>query len=322
MKNENAIINALNESDKDILVVGTRGTGKSTMINDLLQNDNDKVVIDGTLEYTESLFLKETGIYNLYQTCLIIKKIISDIKKGYEEKYIKEFIFYEMYVDRIIKQIYFMGMTDIYRKETDIINEELLNMPEILLDRLLNLMSKKLDLKDITLVIDNFDVVEGSSQSYQKFIYNRIKSYLRLILTVSDKSVVNNDLVLKEFSKDNEIVKMDYSQDVNSVRDILDNEVRNTFIRKQYYSMRYNLNFVLSNETIELMIKKTNGNLFDMLTAIRYLYYHIKTLDASEYNSYIIDFIDNEINKSPIFTGVVIPERKLYINPKESKGMF
>lgn len=319
MKNKNAIINALNESDKDILVVGTRGTGKTTMINDLLQTDNDKVVIDGTLKYTESLFLKDKDIYNLYQTCLIIKKIINDIKNRYEEKYIKEFILYEMHIDNIIRQIYFMGMTDIYKKGTDIINEELLNMPEILLDRLLNLMNKKLDLKDITLVIDNFDVVEGSSQNYQRFIYNRIKSYLRLILTISDKNVVNNDTLLKDFNKDNEIVKMDYSKDIDSVRNILDNEVRNTFIRKQHYSMGYNLNFVLSNETIGLMIKKTNGNLFDMLTAVRDLYYHIKDLDVSEYNSYIIDFIDKEINKNPMFTGVIIPERKLYIKPNNRK---
>lgn len=322
MKNENAIINALNESDKDILVVGTRGTGKSTMINDLLQNDSDKVVIDGTLKYTESLFLKETGIYNLYQTCLIIKKIISDIKKRYEEKYIKEFILYEIYVDRIIKQIYFMGMTDIYRKETDIINEELLNMPEILLDRLLNLMSKKLDLKDIVLVIDDFDVVEGSSQSYQRFIYNRIKSYLRLIITISDKDIVNDNEKLQEFSDDNKIIKLDYSNEVSIVKEIFNNEIRNNFIIKRHLPMKYNLYFVLSDETIKLIIEKTKGNLFDMLNAVRYLYNNIEELMEIEYNTFILNYIDNVINKNPIISGIIMPKRKLYINPKESKGMF
>lgn len=311
----NPIIDLLNKTDKDIMLIGGRGTGKTILLNDALENSANNILIDGTLKNGDGLFLKTTNLYNLYQTCLIIQKIILNIKKYYSEKYINDFVFFEAYIDNLMKQIYFISMTDLYDKGLKSINQNLLNEPEILLDELLNIMSKKLDIKDLTVVIDDFDVVEGSSQRYQKFFYNRIKSYLRLIITVSDKEVINNDELLQGFSNENEIIKLDYSKNVLTVREILNEEIYNNFIKTRLLPMKYNLYFVLSDDTIELMIKKTKGNLFDMLTAIRYLYSNIEKLDRSEYSTFLLDYIDGEINKNPILTGIVVPERKLYIKP-------
>lgn len=315
MNNEKDIIDTIKKSDKDIFVVGTRGIGKTTTLNDVLNKENDKFIINGTLNDMEYILLRDRNISDLYYICLTIKKIIIYLKERYTEKYISEFIFFEIYIDSILKQIYFMFMTDTYKNDTNLINGDVYNTPEVLLDEFLGLLSKKMDIKDLVLVIDKFDEIGGSSQMYQEFIYNKLKSYLRLIMTISDKKVVNNDNSLNEFSKDNEIVKLDYSMDIESVKEILDKEIKRSFIRNNL-GMQYNLSFVLSDETIELMIKKTNGNLFDMLNAIRYLYYHIKELNKNEYDVYIIDYIDNVINRNPIFTGIIIPERKLYIKPR------
>lgn len=315
MNNEKDIIDTIKKSDKDIFVVGTRGIGKTTTLNDVLNKENDKFIINGTLNDMEYILLRDRNISDLYYICLTIKKIIIYLKERYTEKYISEFIFFEIYIDSILKQIYFMFMTDTYKNDTNLINGDVYNTPEVLLDEFLGLLSKKMDIKDLVLVIDKFDEIGGSSQMYQEFIYNKLKSYLRLIMTISDKKVVNSDNLLNEFSKDNEIVKLDYSMDIESVKEILDKEIKRSFIRNNL-GMQYNLSFVLSDETIELMIKKTNGNLFDMLNAIRYLYYHIKELNKNEYDVYIIDYIDNVINRNPIFTGIIIPERKLYIKPR------
>lgn len=315
MNNEKDILDTIKKSNKDIFVVGTRGIGKTITLNGVLNKENDKFIINGTLNDMEYILLRDRNISDLYYICLTIKKIIIYLKERYTEKYISEFIFFEIYIDSILKQIYFMFMTDMYKNDTNLINGDIYNTPEVLLDEFLGLLSKRLDIKDLVLVIDKFDEIGGSSQMYQEFIYNKLKSYLRLIMTISDKKVVNSDNLLNEFSKDNEIVKLDYSMDIESVKEILDKEIKRSFIRNNL-GMQYNLSFVLSDETIKLMIKKTNGNLFDMLNAIRYLYYHIKELNKNEYDTYIIDYIDNVINRNPIFTGIIIPERKLYIKPR------
>lgn len=64
------------------------------------------------------------------------------------------------------------------------------------------------------------------------------------------------------------------------------------------------------------MIKKTNGNLFDMISAVKHLCNNVEILNIDEYSSFMLNYIDNEINKDPLLTGMIIPERKLYISPK------
>lgn len=310
-----SLINTINDTKKDIIIAGLPGTGKTTVINNTLTYNEDSIIFNGTLKDTEYLCLRENNIFDLYHVCLIIKKILLKIKKNYLDKYMINFVFFDIYINNIIKQIYDMSMTDIYEKETSLINKEIIDTPEILLDKLFSLISKELDIKVFSLIIDDFDKIGEGSQRYQELIYNRLKSYLRLIITISDKNIVNNLEKMQEFSIDNEVIKLDYSNNIEIVRKILNEEVRNNFIKTRKVSMTYNLYFILNDDTIELMIKKTNGNLFDMLNAIRYLYSNIEELDRSEYSTFILNYIDDVINKNPILTGIIMPKRKLYIKP-------
>ena len=61
------------------------------------------------------------------------------------------------------------------------------------------------------------------------------------------------------------------------------------------------------------MIEKTNGNLFDMLNSVRYLYRHIDELSKETYQLFVLNYIDKVINKEPIISGIISQKRTLHI---------
>ena len=73
------------------------------------------------------------------------------------------------------------------------------------------------------------------------------------------------------------------------------------------------ISLAIKDATIASMIEKTNGSMFDMTHAVRELYRKMDELTPAEYDQYLLRFIDTEINKNPIFTGFIVPERKLHI---------
>lgn len=314
-KDNNPIVDALSKTNKDIILAGNRGTGKTTIINDAINNNDGYILINGTVNNMEYLFLKERNIYNLYHVCLIIKKILLNIKNFNFDEYMLNFNFFDRYINHVIQQIYFMSLIDKYEHCEKVIAKEIIDKPELLLDNLLGLISKKIDIKDFSIVIDDFDKIGGGSQLYQEFVYKRLKQYFRLIIAISDNKVVNNPDSLQKFRNDNEVIKLNYSSDIEMVRRIFLDEIKKYYIKTPKVLLKKDLYFSLDDVTIELMIKKTNGNLFDMLSALRYLFNHADNLDMNEYGFFMIDYIENVINKEPMITGVIIPERTLYINP-------
>lgn len=316
----NKIKNLINETDSDILLVGKRGYGKTTILKEVAKySDREKMLVNGTVKLGEEIFLVDRDVYNLYHICLIIKKILLNIRTKYIPEYMNCFVEFEIQMDNILRQIGYMNMTGIHRRVTKLITEDLYSRPEILLDEILRLISKYLNIKDLTLIVDNFDEVDYSSKRYQEFLYNRIKEYINLILTISDERVIDNNSLLEDFSEDNEVIKLDYSTSLDSVKEILEQEVHEILSRDKVFVLNHQLKYVLSDETILLMIEKTNGNLFDMLNALRTLYHHIDELDVIECNAYILNYIDKVINMNPIISGHIIPKRTLHVKPKTTK---
>jgi len=109
---------------------------------------------------------------------------------------------------------------------------------------------------------------------------------------------------------------LEYTKDIEIVSSVLDEEIMNYVRRFGNFKTLFNSRRLLGDETILLMIQKTNGNLFDMLNAIRYFYKHMPELTKEEYSPFILNYIDKEINKSPIISGVIPICRKLFIKPQ------
>ena len=310
------IINKISSSKSDsIILAGMPGSGKSTVINEYINNtNNDKIVVNGTVGIGEYIFIRDESVFNLYHTCLIISKILLNIQKKYPKEFLNDFVFFSVYIESILKQIIYMHMSDTYRSTTTFINDSLYVCPELLIDNLLDLMVNSLRVENITLVLDNFDRIGTSSIKYQTFIYERLKSYFNLIMAISDENSINNTEKINSLKVNNEIINVDYSADVDSVIEILDKESHKILRTKlTNYDFRYRLRFVLDKNTIAMMIEKTNGNLFDMLSALRVLYRNIPKLKKEEYGLFILNYIDKEINKSPYLSGIVLPKRTLHI---------
>jgi len=146
-----------------------------------------------------------------------------------------------------------------------------------------------------------------------EFLYNVLSQYVGLLATISDKKVVYSQERQNELSEDNDLVMVDYTKDVEVVKELMDRMNLREMIFSGKMKYRMPISLVIKDETIASMIEKTNGSMFDMAHAVRELYRKMDELTPAEYDQYLLHFIDTEINKNPIFTGFIVPERKLHI---------
>ncbi|MBE5806342.1 MAG: hypothetical protein E7313_06550 [Clostridiales bacterium] len=299
-----------NSTNKSILLAGGISSGKTTVLNELLNTNSNNSYIDVSVNAEEYVHYADEEIYNLAHVCLIVKKMINFIKEKNKKEY-----FHFISLDRLVSFIYtninYMYVTDSYSNKKDKIDIYILKNPEVLIEEFISIIS--LDIKSIRLVIDNFDSIAKSSKRYQIFIYNLLKKYLTFIVTVSDMTVLSNEERKNDLKRDNELIEVNYNVNVEDVKKIIEINFSNEKRRFGNNKVITNVNFILSDEEIELIIEKTNGNLFDILRAFRFLYININSIKREEYLLFICNYIDKEININPIFSGKVVPERILHI---------
>lgn len=100
----NKIKNLINETDSDILLVGKRGYGKTTILKEVEKySDKEKMLVNGTVKLGEKIFLVDRDVYNLYHICLIIKKILLNIRTKYIPEYMNYFGEFETQIDNIFR---------------------------------------------------------------------------------------------------------------------------------------------------------------------------------------------------------------------------
>lgn len=311
------LLSEIEQTNKSIMLAGGEGVGKSYILNRAVVDNNNKLfLVNGTFTVDEHRILHSTNITEIYHICLIIKKIIQYIKINYTNEYLTKFVMYDNYIDNILRRINIMYLTGIYTNERKVVDEELYENPELMMDNFLQMLFNCIDISKVYLIIDEFDKGCRVGTVYQKLIYEKLKKYMTVIMTISDKSVINDESKLETFSHQNDIVKLEYTKDVEIIADILDKDISDYMKRFSKTPIHFSTRELLGDEVIGLMIQKTKGNLFDLLTAIRHFYNHMSELTKEEYAIFILDHIDKEINKSPILSGIIPVTRKLYIKPE------
>lgn len=311
------VVKSINDcSYNKVFLLGSEGTGKSVVLKEFSnQNKNlSNPIINGTAMLDKYISIYDRDVANLNQMIQIIKVILNYIKVNISDQY---YAFYEFenklsIISQVIDAIYMFSR---YESKYNMLGKELCDTPEVLLEEFLSICTKSLDFETITLVIDNFDTygASGPSERYQRFIYNLLSKYLRLVMTVSDESVLNDASVIDKLSCENDIVTLEYSKELSTVKEILDTIFISESIEKGNLVRLNRVGLILSDETVLLMIKKTNGNLFDMIRTLRELYRNLDTLDKGECDIFVLNYIDKVINKSPIITGDLKKERILYV---------
>lgn len=312
LKPVNGIVQKLNDSsNNEIYLIGKEGSGKTTVINELISNQNNpqNPIINCSPKYEDLCFFSSPKAFKLYQVCLIVKRLILFIGKNETPDVYIKFENLLFLIEKIINRVNLMNMLLATDDEYDkyfgnlcrIESEDLINM-------FVELAIFNLDYENITIVLDSFDKIACKSAVYQKHIYQLLKEHFKIILAVSDTKILENPTIL---NNDSEIINVQYTEDVDVVKNILDYLVVRELFSKEKIDLSKRIRFILSDDIIAQMIQKTNGNLFDMLSATRYLYNHLDS--TSDYADIILGYIDTVINKNPIYTGYYKQERKLFI---------
>lgn len=310
------LLQEIERTDKSILLVGTEGVGKSYILNKTVKdNDNKIFLVNGSVNYGEYHLIADSNLSEIYHIGLIIKKILNYVKKYYSEEYFNMLGFFDSYIDDIMKRIKIMYLTGLYNNAKNVVDSDTYEHPELLMEHFLCILLKNIELSKVFLIIDEFDKGNGASTLYQKLIYEKLRKYMTIIMTISDREVINDEEKLNGFSTDNNIIKLEYSKEVEIVASILDEDIMGYVRKFTNVKTIFNSRQLLGDEVIALMIQKTNGNLFDLLSVIRYFYQHMGELSKEEYAPFILDYIDKEINKSPIISGIIPVCRKLFIKP-------
>ena len=297
----NKIINEIdNNISKNIILFGHPGTGKSVVLSEYMNRQVTEVpIINASLKHGEFIYQKDEQLYNLYHVCLIVNKMIEYIEKNHEESK----VFFLLLKNTISRTLYMIdALYSTYKLESKnkLIDEKLLNNPEILLHSFFDIAFPLLGYKKIVLVIDDFDKVGDSSKVYQNYLYRLLKNYVdvNFVITASDPNIDKDRL-----SKEHKIIDVNYSFDINTIKQIF-----NLQYRREAFLTGIIPSEFFDDKTCGNLIDLTNGNLFDMNSALSYFYQSdVKTI----YNMYY--YIENILNKDPIISGNIKKDRKLHI---------
>lgn len=293
------VLDEIKKTDKNVFLAGPEGSGKSTVL-EFINSATSYNLIDGSIKGGEFIMVPDIQIFNFYHTLLLCKKIL-DYYFQHEQitNYFQKFVDLRNKINFILfkfNSYYIRGETDYsYFSKYD------LSHPERLFEILNELLSVFPHTNKNTLIaIDNFDKVGESNVRYQTYMYNAIKDYFRVIITVSDRGVLTNSKRLDSLNQKGQVVKVDYNEDIDTMRQII---AANNGLTLD--------SDILSSEILQILIEKSNGNIVIMLSAIRSLLKRIHELLPHEYSEYLLHYFEerNDINKM----GIVKKERVFYI---------
>lgn len=289
------IVKDIKESnDKKIIVNSSNGTGKSVILkrleNKTISTDNPYIYMTFNIGIFYNDNLDEEFYIHYYEEELCLK-ILEYIKKYYRftyEKYFKEYYkllknnneYTYKYINGNIKKIEYLKTRQISIK-------------------LINKLKEILNFKEINLIIDNFDFINNSSELSQ----NILKEYFDLFEKVV---ITTNETV---FNKDYSVLNINYSKDINIVKEILIKRINLYNKNKEY--LDFNIN-IIDDDILKYLINKTNGNLDIIIKLVYYIMTTYKLEKGKINNEEINDLIDYELENN-LTLSKIIRKPKLYI---------
>ncbi len=304
------VIDKLKESNRQrIFLLGPEGSGKTTVLDYFHNTQSDiknPIFNHSDLAYY-GILTNDTFIFELYNTCCILQKLIKRIAIYDNSLFCTNFFTLFGIVNNIlnkIRLIYSIGEID------DI---SILDLKEYDSAELINefwQIAKKA-FESITLIFDNFDVQDINGKFWQKYINNFLSKYFHIIATISDINVLNNADKIESLNQDSDVIFMDYSFDREVIKEILDLYIFNLY-KNDINVFTKRVRFVLSDELIDLMIEKTNGNIFIILVTVQVFYKALDIIPPNDYQNFILSFIDLNFNNE-FKNGKSQTLRKLYI---------
>lgn len=297
-------IDKLNSTAENrVFLYGLPGSGKTVVLNEFEKDLHSKniQVLNATKTFDELNIIENKRLFKLYEICLLIKKIQAYIVNVYGDYVNEELIFFLKRIDNYLRQISYIYYVKDFKNLDSIFSSTILNNPETLLEYYLSHLDSRLGIKDIIIILDSFD--KGTSKTYQEIYYEVISTYLKTIMSISDENYED------KVGEKTDVVKVNYNENVDVMFEIIDRFIITNNLHKGDFSKR--IRFLLDSKDMALLIEKTNGNLFDILRAVRFVYTKTSIISSSFFKNVLFTYIDEEINKPQVITGMVVPKRKL-----------
>lgn len=297
-------IDKLNSTAENrVFLYGLPGSGKTVVLNEFEKDLHSKNIqaLNATKTFDELNIIENKRLFKLYEICLLIKKIQAYIVNVYGDYVNEELIFFLKRIDNYLRQISYIYYVKDFKNLDSIFSSTILNNPETLLEYYLSHLDSRLGIKDIIIILDSFD--KGTSKTYQEIYYEVISTYLKTIMSISDENYED------KVGEKTGIVKVNYNENVDVMFEIIDRFIITNNLHKGDFSKR--IRFLLDSKDMTLLIEKTNGNLFDILRAVRFVYTKTSIISSSFFKNVLFTYIDEEINKPQVITGMVVPKRKL-----------
>lgn len=297
-------IDKLNSTAENrVFLYGLPGSGKTVVLNEFEKDLHSKNIqaLNATKTFDELNIIENKRLFKLYEICLLIKKIQAYIVNVYGDYVNEELIFFLKRIDNYLRQISYIYYVKDFKNLDSIFPSAILNNPETLLEYYLSHLDSRFGIKDIIIILDSFD--KGTSKTYQEIYYEVISTYLKTIMSISDENYED------KVGEKTDVVKVNYNENVDVMFEIIDRFIITNNLHKGDFSKR--IRFLLDSKDMALLIEKTNGNLFDILRAVRFIYTKTSIISPSFFKNVLFTYIDEEINKPQVITGMVVPKRKL-----------
>ncbi len=283
-------------SSKKIIVNGGRGSGKSLILlnnqNKGLGTENQTILMnfDSIISLSTSpneLFSE--AFFNHYYELLFSLKLLSYIKSNYALTYESHFSDIGVMLHSISKNTSDFINNIYYEKKT--LQKYLL--PGEISAKIIERFKKCLGINTLTLAIDRFDWMNGSSAYTQHIISKYFDMFDKIIITV-------DDLALDEQDKKSELEKQGYSfitanygKNVDVVKQIIKKRIAyfNEITNNSQKSFHEN---ILTDKIYNNLVRKANGNITIILDTLREIAYLLDWKNGSVED--LEDEFDNELN--------------------------
>lgn len=256
----------LNSNSKKIVLTGGRGIGKSVILYNIelkgLGTEKQTILVNfGSImtlpkEYDEIFDEKFINHFYEVQFC---SKILNYIKRNYSLTYETYFKYYEQLLKNINEKTCNYINNSIFEKVT----LDSYIKPTQFSETILKNLKAYLGISSISLAIDRFDWINGSSSIPQKVLYKFFEMFDKVIITSDDETIKKDNLINSGY----EVIDVNYGKNELVIKEIIRKRIKKYNENKKICYLTFPDDNI-TNEIYHRLINKTNGNISCMLNCV------------------------------------------------------
>lgn len=277
-------VNEISESLKKntankIIIYGQGGCGKTTVLynhqyrsigtdNPVIYTRFDSVGMFGD-NRAERESAYDDKFVNCYYELIMANKILNFIENNYEKVFAKYFRGNKEELKKLLGETYNYIRESSYRSVAFDMRLSVGELSASYIEKL----KKVIGINTLSLIIDRFDWTDGHSETAQVALREYFKIFDKSIITTDDESIVNDESSRIELiNKGFDLIEINYGKDLEIMKRLLALRINkyNSTVKEKEQRFPFEL---LSDEVIERLLEKANGNISVVLSSINEMGY-------------------------------------------------